>query len=183
MPLHPFFSEPSCCLHIGAVRLLPETGRANCMSLLIRNLFPLNRARGCSVCQELLFFPVACNSRPCAIPCPATQRLQDACAPIPSDQLPAAMIAGHVPPHSRDGFCPQAMEVLCSGSRSIVPKGLARDVVGDTVDMRHFGNDAFADTAQNRIWDLCPLEIVKLLCYTVGGSFGSSDKCQTRDIL
>lgn len=60
------------------------------------------------------------------------------------------MIAGHVPPHSRDGFCPQAMEVLCSGSRSIVPKGLARDVVGDAVDMGHFGNDAFADTAQNR---------------------------------
>lgn len=44
------------------------------------------------------FFPVACNSRPCAIPSPATQRLQDACAPIPSDQQPAAMIAGHVAP-------------------------------------------------------------------------------------
>ena len=61
------------------------------------------------------------------------------------------------PPHSRGGFCPQAMEVLCSGSRSIVPKGLARDVVGDAVDMGHFGNDAFADAAEDRIGDLRPL--------------------------
>lgn len=75
------------------------------------------------------------------------------------------------------------MEVLCGGSRSIVPKGLARDVVGDAVDMGHFGNDAFADTAQNWIWDLCPLEIVKLLCYTAGGSLCSSYKYQARAIL
>lgn len=47
--------------------------------------------------------------------------------------------------------------VLCGGSRSIVPKGLARDVVGDAVDMGHFGNDAFADAAEDRIGDLRPL--------------------------
>lgn len=161
----------------------PGNGTCELHEPVDSKLIPTQSCPGMFRLSRASFFPVACNSRPCAIPCPATQRLQDACAPIPSDQLPAAMIAGHVPPHSRDGFCPQAMEVLCSGSRSIVPKGLARDVVGDTVDMRHFGNDAFADTAQNRIWDLCPLEIVRLLCYTAGGSFGSSDKYQARAIL